>query len=424
MIGGDAALALVCHRNHRMSFVFEAAQAAGIRLVLIYDSSESEPPHGLPGVAGYWRLPVFDDPNAALKEFVDGAETRGIGGVMTLREEAIIWTAEAARRLGTPGIPPSVAALVRNKYRMRQALAQAGLRTPAFAHINDPGDISSVESLGFPLVIKPLAGWGSAGVMLARSVEELHERIRTVWAVQERDLSRFYEKTDAVGLVVEQYLPGKEFVAECFVDGDGVHVMAVGDKGHPQGPWFEETIYRLREDLDSVQVMALREAACAGVKALGITMGAAHVEMRLDAEGLPYVIEIGARIGGSGVSHFIVEQGTGVSLAELCMLQALGLPTSPLPDALPVRKVSANYIIPLRGEGRFCGFIGMDAVRQHPETARVLTFFEPGHIVPPPPAFGGYPGFIFSVHPTQAAARSYHRWLDDTLCNEWEDVSP
>ena len=106
------------------------------------------------------------------------------------------------------------------------------------------------------------------------------------------------------------------------------------------------------------------------------------------------------------------------------MLQALGLPTSPLPDALPVRKVSANYIIPLRGEGRFCGFIGMDAVRQHPETARVLTFFEPGHIVPPPPAFGGYPGFIFSVHPTQAAARSYHRWLDDTLCNEWEDVSP
>ena len=192
---------------------------------------------------------------------VDGAEAQGIGGVMTLREEAIIWTAEAARRLGTPGISPAVAALVRNKYRMRQALAQAGLRTPTFAHINDPGDISSVESLGFPLVIKPLAGWGSAGVMLARSVEELHERIRTVWAMQERDLSRFYEKTDTPGLVVEQYLPGKEFVAECFVDGDGVHVMAVGDKGHPQGPWFEETIYRLREDLDSVQVMALREAA-------------------------------------------------------------------------------------------------------------------------------------------------------------------
>lgn len=424
MIGGDAALALVCHRNHRMSFVFEAAQAAGIRLVLIYDSSESEPPHGLPGVVGYWRLPVFEDPNAALKEFVDGAETRGIGGVMTLREEAIIWTAEAARRLGTPGIPPSVAALVRNKYRMRQALAQAGLRTPAFAHINDPGDISSVESLGFPLVIKPLAGWGSAGVMLARSVEDLHERIRTVWAVQERDLSRFYEKTDTPGLVVEQYLPGKEFVVECFVDGDGVHVMAVGDKGHPQGPWFEETIYRLREDLDSVQVMALREAACAGVKALGITMGAAHVEMRLDAEGLPYVIEIGARIGGSGVSHFIVEQGTGVSFAGLCMSAALGLPTPPLPDALPVRKISANYIIPLRGAGRFCGFIGMDAVCQHSETVRVLTFFESGHVVPPPPAFGGYPGFIFSVHPTQAAARSYHRWLDDTLCNEWEDVSP
>ena len=58
MIGGDAALALVCHRNHRMSFVFEAAQAAGVRLVLIHDASENEPPRANRRMdfPGWWAI--------------------------------------------------------------------------------------------------------------------------------------------------------------------------------------------------------------------------------------------------------------------------------------------------------------------------------------------------------------------------------
>jgi hypothetical protein len=154
--------------------------------------------------------------------------------------------------------------------------------------------------------------------------------------------------------------------------------------------------------------------------ALGITMGAAHVEMRLDAQGHPHLLEIGARIGGSGVSHFVVEQSTGVSLVELCMLSALGLPTPSLPPALPAQKAAANYIIPLRGMGRFKEYAGLEQVKSHPDTSRVITFFDVGHVSPPPPAFGGYPGFIFSVHDSNEAAQHYHDWLDKTLNVVWE----
>ncbi|EGH18231.1 hypothetical protein Pgy4_35298, partial [Pseudomonas savastanoi pv. glycinea str. race 4] len=67
----------------------------------------------------------------------------------------------------------------------------------------------------------------------------------------------------------------------------------------------------------------------------------------------------------------------------------------------------------------FSGFLGLNKVEQHPETARVVTFFKAGHISPPPPAFGGYPGFIFSVHSCEEAANAYHQWLDDTLSVSW-----
>lgn len=411
-------LALVCHRSAKLSFVFEAAQAASIELVLIYDKTEHAPGQ-LPAVSSTWQLPVFDEPEAALEAFEAGVEERGVGGVMTVREEAIIWTSQAAKRIGTPGIEPEVAALARNKYLMRRAFAEAGLRTPSFRYIENPRDLSQVHALGLPLVIKPLSGWCSTGVMLARSAEELPGLIEAVWEVQSKDLARFYDKDEAAGLVVEQYLPGKEFVVECFVDIEGVHVLAVGDKGQPEGPWFEETIYRQRRDIENPLFVALCEAAREGVKALGITMGAAHVELRLDAGEQPYVIEIGARIGGSGVSHFVVEQSTGVSFAKLCMHAALGVPTQSLPEVLPTNKVAANYIIPLRADGRFSGFSGLDKVEQHPETARVVTFFEAGHVSPPPPAFGGYPGFIFSVHASDENAHAYHQWLDETLSIIW-----
>ncbi|EGH19480.1 hypothetical protein Pgy4_41564, partial [Pseudomonas savastanoi pv. glycinea str. race 4] len=34
------------------------------------------------------------------------------------------------------------------------------------------------------------------------------------------------------------------------------------------------------------------------------------------------------------------------------------------------------------GDGRFSGFLGLNKVEQHPETARVVTFFKAGHISP------------------------------------------
>jgi len=265
-------LAFICFKNHKLPFMFEAAQAAGFDLVFVHDGDEPVP-QNLPAVCDVWKLPVFSSPDSALRMFADGYQKYGIGGVMTVREEAVIWAARAAACIGSAGISVRAAQLARDKYAMRRAFAAAGLRVPGFVHVRDPGDLAQAAALGFPLVVKPVSGVSSAGVMLARSPQELREWTGAVWQLQARDLARFYDRDATPGLVVEQYVPGPEFVAECFVDADGVHVLAIGEKGQPQGPWFEETVYRQRMDWDSPLLLQTGDAARSAVRALGISMG-------------------------------------------------------------------------------------------------------------------------------------------------------
>lgn len=132
----------------------------------------------------------------------------------------------AAKTINNPSIEPEVAALTRNKYLMRQAFAKAGLRTPRFLYIDNPDDLSQIqEALDYPLVINPISGWISTGVMLVKNSAELPDLIKAVWNVQHKDITRFNDKNKPIGLIVE-----------CFVDTAGVHVLAVGDKGQPEGP--------------------------------------------------------------------------------------------------------------------------------------------------------------------------------------------
>ncbi|UNF36425.1 hypothetical protein MNL11_04690 [Bartonella krasnovii] len=91
-------LALVCQRNAKLPFIFEAAQTANIELVMIYDTAESVPTQRPTAVTSTWQLPVFDNPKAALDTFSAEVKERNIAGVMTLREEAILWTALAAKK--------------------------------------------------------------------------------------------------------------------------------------------------------------------------------------------------------------------------------------------------------------------------------------------------------------------------------------
>src|ERR1019366_706543 len=141
----------------------------------------------------------------------------------------------------------------------------------------DPHKIAN--ETGFPCVLKPLGLSASRGVIRANNAAEFisaFERIR--------------------------------------------HIL---DKPDPlEGPFFEETIYvtpsREPPSIQSAIIQTVRRA----VKALGLTHGPIHAEVRVNSAGV-YMLEVAARPIG-GLCARGLRFGGAMTLEEIVILHAIG----------------------------------------------------------------------------------------------------
>jgi biotin carboxylase len=412
---------LVCQRGNNVPFVFEAAARNGIELIVAYSPDEKAPIH-MPAVVSALELPVFDEPQRALQLIETWARDNPIDGIVTQREEAIVWTALAAERLGLPGIGIDAALAARSKVEMRRRFAASGLNSPWFIEIHYAEEIDLVGDVRFPAVVKPASAYGSAGVMLVRDRTQMRAAAKTIDAMNVAEFARFSKHPDAAyhGILIEEFIDGPEYVAECFARDGRQYVLSVGYKGNPLGPFFEESVYLAPPVADPGLVAAIVSEAKNGMTALGLVNGPGHCELRIGPDGRPYILEIGARLGGSGISHAVVEMSTDLDYAGLqydFLTNASRLRAIP-EDPAPARTAS-NYIIPLGGSGTLVGIHGLEAMKSHPDFRRLLRFMPDGKVVAPYPRFDGYVGFILSQHADPQAGLAFHRWLDEIVHPVW-----
>lgn len=419
-------IALVCQRNNNVPFIFESAAAAGHRLVLIHAPGETPPTH-LPATGPTLELDVFADGSGALDRLE--AERPKFDAIVTSRDEAMLWTALAAQRLGLPGLAPEVAIVTRDKAKMRACFVEAGLNVPRYVKLERDQPVELPREMAFPVVVKPTGGCSSQGVIRVDAEVGLAPAVARVRAINDsaleiynRDPGKF--EADAPGwgaVIVEEYLDGPEYVLEAIASKGRVHILSIGYKGNPQGPYFEETVYLSPPPLPVETVAAMAEQVAGGMAALGLTDSPGHCELRLRNGKVPYLLEIGARVGGSGVSHFIVQESSGVDFAGLQFRQASGLALPDLPLLPKTVAAAGNWIIPTGGHGRLVEIKGLEEVARHPDTRRILTFLAPGTLVEPYPIFSGYPGFILSRHANWQAGAAYHNWLAETVRVRWTE---
>src|SRR5207245_3625408 len=95
----------------------------------------------------------------------------------------------------------------------------------------------------FPCVLKPLRLSASRGVIRADTPAAFvtaFERLRRILA--EPDVAACGEP--ARRMLVEEFVPGREYALEGLLVGGNLRVLALFDKPDPlDGPYFEETIY-------------------------------------------------------------------------------------------------------------------------------------------------------------------------------------
>ena len=158
-------------------------------------------------------------------------------------------------------------------------------------------------------------------------------------------------------------MPGTEVAVEALLRGGRLDVLAVFDKPDPlDGPYFEETIYVTPSRHPAGVQEAVTAVVSDAVRAVGLTEGPVHAEVRIPPQGPPVLLEVAARSIG-GLCSRSLQFGTGLSLEELILRHALSLPVS---DMRREAVAAGVMMLPIATAGVLEGVGGQDEARGIP----------------------------------------------------------
>lgn len=198
------------------------------------------------------------------------------------------------------GTGPVGMALRQDKAITKKLLKFHGVRCPAFA-IFDRGNLEFAGRMHFPMFVKPMRGDASIGVHDSSLVHDYASLVREVSAIHE-------ELHDAA--IVEEYIEGREFYVGV-LGNDPPEALPVIEMDFSKLPPDHPRIYgwEAKFDHSSVQfenvnsIVAtdlapevrarITNAALEAVFALQVR-DYARVDMRLAADGTPFVVEVNA----------------------------------------------------------------------------------------------------------------------------------
>jgi biotin carboxylase len=404
-------LLLIPTTTYRTEDFVEAARTLDVDLVIASDR-----PNVMAGEFPDHLLTLpFGDPAAAARELRGYAARRPLDAVVPVDDATTVVASAIAEALGLRANPLAAAQATRNKLVMRGRLAGAGVPSPSFTAVavdEDPG--AAAARMTYPCVLKPLVLSASRGVIRADDPAQFavaFERIRAI--LRAADVAELGEGTDTI--LVEGFVPGDEVALEGLLEGGVLRTLALFDKPDPlDGPFFEETIYVTPSRLPEATQARVAETTAAAARALGLSDGAVHCELRLRptaAAPEPVVLEIAARSIG-GLCGRALRFGTGMSLEELILRRALG---RPVPSFERERAAAAVMMIPIPRGGVLEEAGGLEEARAVAQIEDVTISIPKGQAVVPLPEGSRYLGFIFARAATpaeaEAALRDAHRHL-------------
>jgi biotin carboxylase len=352
----------------------------------------------------------------AARQVLAFAATRPIDAVVGVDDATAVLAAALSTALDLPHNAVRSTAAARDKYRMRTLLRVSGVPVPPYA-LRSFGDDPVVEArrLVFPCVVKPLTLSASRGVIRADDEAQFVGAVRRLENILRTPEAAAADGDAARQLLVEGFIPGREVALEGLLLRGALHVLALFDKPDPlDGPFFEETIYITPSRLPSTVQAQIAACTARAAHALGLRDGPVHAELRVNRLG-PWVIEVAARSIG-GLCSRALRFGTGLSLEELILRQALGMA---IPSFERERRAVGVMMIPIPRAGVLKEIRGQAGAQVVPGIDEVAITAHPGQDLIPLPEGASYPGFIFaraeSPERVETALREAHRRLEFVL---------
>ncbi|MFF1921990.1 ATP-grasp domain-containing protein [Streptomyces sp. NPDC058221] len=287
--------------------VVAAAERLGLDLVLVVDPDQPRPPDtGAPEIETSWTT-SSDELIARLRTFAFPGPVSCFG----FGEIGAAVSAVVNRELGWPGNPPEAPAAFRNKAGLRALVGdRAGLPVRHVLCTVAGELLPATDRTGFPCVVKPVDGTGSAGVR---------------YLADRASAERYAAAADWSGpLLVEEFLDGTEYSVEAISTAAGHRILAITEKTTTGAPHFVETGHTLPVRLDPTVEEAVADLVRATLVAAGHRYGPSHTEVMVTGLG-PRLIESHGRPGGDRISDMLL-LALGEDVFAQTMAAVLGLP--------------------------------------------------------------------------------------------------
>ncbi len=142
----------------------------------------------------YLQVPRIMDEDDVIERVTQWMRGRSVDRVLANWEPVTILAARIRERWGMPGMSVDTVRAFRDKQLMKERVAAAGLRVPKSKRVRSESEIrAAVEEIGYPLVLKPIAGAGSADTHKVRDAAELDKVLKLIRHVQEASCEEFIE---------------------------------------------------------------------------------------------------------------------------------------------------------------------------------------------------------------------------------------
>ncbi|OBZ17157.1 MULTISPECIES: ATP-grasp domain-containing protein [Bacillales] len=374
------------------------AYEQGHKVISIVSSTENPQKYGYEGI--YHELIVADirDEESLYEAIVHSGYADQLDALIPATDYASHLTAKVAERLGLRGVPYEAALRSRNKDLARVAYAEHHVPSAKFKKIRTYEEAAAAaEEIGYPVVLKPTNCASSQNVYFINDEAELQYAMDIIVAFKVTYMD-FKVREE---YLIEEYLDGPEFSVELFVKEGEPIFSAVTEKITSPLPYFVEIAHTLPTSVHTDRQDEIVQTAVAALKAIGITDGPSHVEVKLSSTG-PRIIEVNGRPGGDNISSDLLVQAFGIDIFEATVNYYLDNPIHI--QKKRHRAASIAYITADR-DGIFDGIEGLDGLEQHANVVRTHFAASAGDAVSVAKSSDDRLGYIITVGDTPQEAK-------------------
>ncbi len=265
-------------------------------------------------------------------------EIKAFSAIFTAGTDFSFAVSSVAHACGLAAHSVEAAKNASDKVIMRSCFDAAGVPSPQYIEVTtntiDSDIMQFVNTINYPIVVKPCDNMGARGCRLVQTKQELFEAI---------DDAIRYSKTGRA--IVEEYMDGPEFSIDALVYNGEVTITGFADRHIFYPPYFIEMGHSMPTSITGQSYNELVSTFVKGIRALGLTHGAAKADLKLTKKGV-MVGEIAARLSGGYMSGWTFPYASHLNLTKEALLIALdNIPESLFSKRKKIIENIANFSV-------------------------------------------------------------------------------